>query len=75
MIFPGKLDWNSNDLWGECFFWFFIFLVAQTVCFSFVLLVEYLTSKFCCKQSVEIVTFRELDAKRLGSLKGHGEKT
>ena len=28
VIFPGKLDWNSKDLWSECFLWFSVFAVV-----------------------------------------------
>jgi len=68
VIFPKRLDWNSDNLFSECILWFIVFILVQTGCFSLVLLIHFLKSKFCCKRSVEIVTFREIDAKDMGAL-------
>lgn len=57
VIFPGKLDWNSDDLFNDCILWFLYFMVAQTGCFSVVLLAHYIKSKFCCKLSVPIIAY------------------
>lgn len=74
VIFPKRLDWNASDaIFDQCILWFIVFALVQTGCFAFVLLFSYLSSKFCCKKSVEIVTFREVDTQRMGSLKGHSD--
>jgi len=68
VIYPGRLDWNSADLFNDCILWFIYFSILQTICFAFVLLLHYVKSKFCCKVSVPIIAFQENEAKDLGSL-------
>ena len=74
VIFPDRLDWNSSDLFNECFLWFLCFMLVQTGCFAFVLLIHYLKAKFVCKVSVPVIAFTENDAKDLGSLTANKTK-
>lgn len=67
VIYPRHLDWicasragePEDCLFNECILWFIYFMIVQTGCFSLVLLLHYLKSKYCCKRSVAIITYKD----------------
>lgn len=69
VIFPNILDWNSGDLFNECILWFIYFTIVQTVWFSIILLLHYLKSLYCCRRSVDIITYAEVDPAEITALR------
>ena len=57
VIYPGALDWicatregaSPDCMTSECIMWFIYFMLIQTGCFSLVLFMHYLKSKYCCR--------------------------
>ena len=84
-IFPGKLDWvcsardgadaEGSCLFSECFLWFIVFLVVQSGCYSLILFLHYLKTRFCCKRSVAIKTYSEIDQSALGQITAERKST
>ena len=76
IIYPESLDWicatregaSDNCIFSQCIAWFLIFMTVQTGMFSLVLMMHYLKSKYCCKQSVAIETYQRDSIKTLGSI-------
>ena len=75
IIFPELLDWVCKSrtevegcLSAHCLLWFFYFAIVQTCCFSVILFLHYLKSKYCCRRSVDIITYEETQASQLGSI-------
>ena len=76
VIYPKTLDWicatreggTEDCLFSECILWFIYFMVVQSGCYSLVLLMHYLKSKYCCVRSVTIVTHNRDVIENLGSI-------
>lgn len=76
VIFPKTLDWicasreggAEGCIFNECIMWFIVFILVQTGCFSLVLLLHFLKSKYCCRQSVPIITYNPNQIEKLGSI-------
>ena len=79
IIFPGSLDWicasregaSEGCLFSECGLWFIYFAVVQSICYSVVLLLNYLKAKFCCRRSVTIQTYNAMSIEDFGHITAH----
>ena len=64
-VFPGKLDWICDERIGaeegciveSCLLWFAYFALLQTGCFTFVLTLHHLKTKYCCRRSIPITYY------------------
>ena len=70
VIFPQTLDWicasrtvsedddtplyDPSCIWSQCYRWFLVFMLVQTICYISILLIHYGKAKFCCRHSVPL---------------------
>ena len=75
-IFPGALDWvcasreggEDGCIFDECILWFIVFIGVQSGCYSLILFLHYLKTRFCCKRSVPIKTYSEIAPGQLSNI-------
>lgn len=77
VIFPERLDWicatrpgdpPSDCLFSQCILWFLYFVLVQTGCFVTLHLTHFVKSKYCCRKSLDIPTYSEVDTDKLGAV-------